>query len=34
MFEILNAIITSMVLLGLPVMGILLVKEIITLWKL
>lgn len=34
MFETLNIIISSVVLLGLPVVGIMLVKEIITLWKL
>lgn len=34
MFETLNVIISSMVLLGLPVMGIMLIKEIVTLWKL
>lgn len=34
MFEILSAITSSVALLGLPVAGIMLVKEIITLWKL
>lgn len=34
MFDILNIILSSAVLLGLPVVGIMLVKEIITLWKL
>jgi len=34
MFDVMNIILSSVALLGLPVAGIMLVREIITLWKL